>query len=97
MEDVKESVENIGLSTENLDLVKAALEEARLSCITIPYKKLDDEDVCRQLFQFVTKEPFDRKRWLNLKNKRIVCDIGNISKEVCANMHNIEKMYGKDG
>ena len=95
LEEVIESCNEIGLSTDILPELRKVFDEAKKYCICIPYEDLKKEAVCKLLFESVTNEKFDRDRWIEMDKNIIECDIGSIFKEVDNNKYNIEKLYGR--
>lgn len=97
IEEIYEDCEKIGLQTDVLPALREAFDEAKKSCICIPYEDLKKEDVCRMLFESVTKELFDRERWAKMDKEIILCDIEKLKDELKLNQHKYEKLYGKRG
>lgn len=99
IDDVEESLKEIGYPIPRimLDEFNECLQEAKKHYRCIQFDELKNEAVCKELFEEVTGEEFDRERWKNLNAQIIECSMLELVKDVSNNVNNLLQLYGKEG
>ena len=59
--------------------------------LVVNYKDLDNEEVCKEIFEHCLPEVFDRSHWLNLKDRNVQVNFKAVLSYYLANREKIDK------
>ena len=77
---------------EELRIGNACLDAAEAYHPSIGFDDLQNESACKEIFEYLTCEPFDRDRWLNMKDVNLQSDWAEKKRQL-ENIDNSKLLY----
>lgn len=94
--EVVESLKEIGLPESGfLKQIRDAVIEAKKVHTWIPYHFLQNENICKMLFEDMTGETFDRERWAIMDKQILTVPVQEELERFKAASANIHSFYGE--
>jgi GNAT superfamily N-acetyltransferase len=93
---VKDSLQRFGWAFEpgHLELMDAALDEIaeQPGTLSVDFAELEQEEICRLVFEHCLRRPFDRDHWAALAEQNIQIDMGQRLALLCDRRQEIENI-----